>query len=110
MRYRFRCTVSRENAYTSGVGPGAGSVASITRAPGTAAISAPDAKPVAGILGSGWPRGTGTAYVRPDTVMNRSLPSRDQLMRVPVPYTGTGVPPPNGRRIVPPARSVVGRA
>src|SRR6476619_4018314 len=85
MRYRFRCTVARENAYTSGVGPGAGSVTSITRAPGTAAMSAADAKPLGGILGSGWPRGTGSAYVRPDTVKNRRLPSRDHLIRRPVP-------------------------
>jgi len=46
MRYKFRCVVSRESAYTLEVGPGATSAASIIWTPGSFAISASVWKPL----------------------------------------------------------------
>lgn len=65
MRYKFRCVVSRENAYTLEVGPGARSAASIINTPGSLAISASVWKPLAGISGSRRPGSNGITYVLP---------------------------------------------
>ena len=50
--YKFRCTVARENAYTSADGPGVASKASTTRTPGSVASSDAEWKPPGGIAGN----------------------------------------------------------
>src|SRR5437879_6083759 len=88
IRYRLRCTVPREKAYTSDLWPGATSYTSITRAPGSLAISASDWNPPAGIGGNIRPGDNGTTYVRPVMLddkypigaeMNISFPSGDHV-------------------------------
>ena len=80
MRYRFRCTVSRENAYTSADGPGRAFGVSMTRTPGSLASSSSDRKPPSGIGGQARPIRIGMRYVRSDCSgeTNRNLLSPDQ--------------------------------
>src|SRR5207253_1556762 len=103
-RYKLRCTLLRVKAYISAVGPGATSLAGITRTPGSFKISCSDVSPWTIVSGTKWPGANGKTYalsklfaVIPRT--NKCFPSPDHSSHVGGGSCVTSGAPPSTRKI-----------